>query len=145
MIIREATKDYVKHIVAMLADERLGSRREDSQLPLPNSYINACQNIDMDPNQQLIVVESDQGTVIGTRQLSFIRYFTYRGGIGGQIKAVRVQKNQRGTGLGTKMFERAISRAKEKGAHILQLNTDKKRPDAYAYMKRWDSPRVMKV
>ncbi len=136
MIIRKATKDDVRHIVAMLADDKLGSRRENYQLPLPSSYINAFLNIDRDPNQELIVVESEQRTIVGTMQLSFIPYLTYRGGVRGQIEAVRIQRNHRGTGLGTKMFEWAISRAKEKGAHMLQLTTDKQRPDALRFYEK---------
>jgi hypothetical protein len=33
------------------------------------------------------------------------------------------------------MFEWAINRAKDKGAHLLQLTTDKKRPKAIKFMK----------
>lgn len=133
MKIRKATKDDVQQIVAMLADDELGSKREDYRLPLPSSYNNAFQNIDMDPNQELMVVENKQGEVIGTMQLSFIQYLTYQGGIRAQIEAVRIRKDARGSGLGTQMFEWAISRAKEKGAHVLQLTTDKKRPDALRF------------
>lgn len=35
--------------------------------------------------------------------------------------------------MGQKMFEWAIKRAKEKGAHVLQLTTDKQRPDALRF------------
>jgi len=133
MIIRNATKDDVKHIVEMLADDKLGGSREDYQLPLPFTYINAFQNIERDSNQELMVVEKEQGQIIGTMQLSFIQYLTYQGGIRAQIEAVRIHKDHRGTGLGTKMLEWAIFRAKEKGAHMLQLTTDKKRPDALQF------------
>ncbi|WP_420578659.1 GNAT family N-acetyltransferase [Ekhidna sp.] len=133
MKIRKATKDDVQHIVAMLADDELGSKREDYRLPLPSSYNNAFQNIDKDPNQELMVVENKLGEVIGTMQLSFIQYLTYQGGIRAQIEAVRIRKDERGSGLGTQMFEWATSRAKEKGAHVLQLTTDKKRPDALRF------------
>jgi GNAT superfamily N-acetyltransferase len=135
MIIRKATKNDVKHIIEMLANDKLGSLREDYKLPLPSSYISAFQNIESDPNQELMVVENQKGEVIGTMQLSFIQYLTYQGGIRAQIEAVRIHKDHRGSGLGTNMLEWAISRAKEKGAHVLQLTTDKKRPEALRFYK----------
>lgn len=129
MEIRKTVKSDIPAIVAMLADDRLGSEREDFRDPLPESYIQAFENIDNDPNQELMsVVLADK--VIGTFQLTFIPYLTYQGGIRGQIEAVRIHKDFTGKGLGTQVFECAIKRARDRGAHLLQLTTDKKRPDA---------------
>ncbi len=133
MEFRKATKRDIKDIVAMLADDALGSQRENFKSPLPASYQEAFENIDADPHQELIVVENENAEVIGTLQLSFIQYLTYQGGIRAQIEAVRIRKNQRGKGLGTKMFEWAIERSKERGAHVLQLTSDKKRPQAIKF------------
>ncbi|WP_370281130.1 GNAT family N-acetyltransferase [Robiginitalea marina] len=93
----------------------------------------AFHKIDRDSNQKLIVVENEQGEIIGAMQLSFIQYLTYQGGIRAQMEAVRIHKNYRGTGLGTKILKWAIFRAKENGVHVLQLTTDKKRPDAIRF------------
>ena len=136
MKFRQAIRNDVAAIVAMIADDKLGKTREDFQIPLPNSYYNAFENIDADNNQELIVVESEKREIIGTLQLSFIQYLTYQGGIRAQIEAVRIRKDYRGTGLGTKMFEWAIERAKQRKAHVLQLTTDKKRPDALHFYKK---------
>lgn len=81
----------------------------------------------------MIVVEADHGKVIGTLQLSFIQYLTYQGGIRAQIEAVRIHKEFRGKGLGTEMFKWAINRAQERKAHVLQLTTDKQRPEAIKF------------
>lgn len=135
MIFRKATKTDVPVIVEMLANDKLGKLREDYRQPLPDKYYQAFENINNDPNQELIVVEKD-GEVIGTLQLSFIQYLTYQGGIRAQIEAVRIREDLRGEGIGQKMFEWAINRAKEREAHILQLTTDKSRPEAlYFYEK----------
>ena len=133
MKIRKATKDDVLAIVEMIADDVLGKTREDFKIPLPAEYYKAFENITNDKNQELMVVENEVGGVVGTLQLSFIQYLTYRGGVRAQIEAVRIRKDHRGTGMGTKMFEWAISRAKERKAHVLQLTTDKKRPSAIAF------------
>lgn len=135
MIFRSATKQDIPFIIAMLADDELGSKREDFREPLPSSYLEAFDKIASDSNQELIVVEKDE-EIIGTLQLSFIQYLTYQGGIRSQIEAVRIRKDMRGEGLGEKMFLWAISRAKERGAHLLQLTTDKQRPEALKFYEK---------
>lgn len=133
MKIRKALKDDLFSIVQMLADDELGSQRENFQSPLPSSYLQAFEHIDSDSNQELMVVENDQGAIVGTFQLTFIQYITYQGGLRAQIEAVRIRKDQRGEGLGSRMFEWAINRAKARGAHVFQLTTDKKRPQALKF------------
>lgn len=133
MIFRKATRNDVAKIVEMIADDELGKNREQYQIPLPNEYLLAFENIDADQNQELIVVENENAEIIGTMQLSFIQYLTYRGGIRAQIEAVRIKKDQRGLGIGKAMFEWAIERAKERKAHVLQLTSDKRRPSAIRF------------
>jgi len=133
MKFRKATENDVSKIVEMIADDELGETRENFQIPLPEEYKRAFKEINSDKNQELIVVEIENSEIIGTLQLSFIQYLTYRGGIRAQIEAVRIRKDQRGIGLGKKMFEWAINRAKERNAHLLQLTTDKKRPKAIKF------------
>ncbi|WP_149303404.1 GNAT family N-acetyltransferase [Pareuzebyella sediminis] len=127
MRIRLAIRDDIPAIVAMLANDPLGRNREKFQDILPEPYYTAFEKITQDANQELIVGESESGEIIATLQLSFIQYLTYRGGIRAQIEAVRVHETRRNEGIGQKVLEWAIARAKEKGAHLVQLTTDKKR------------------
>lgn len=133
MNFRKATKNDLPAIVAMLADDQLGSKRENFQEPLPDSYIQAFDKIDPDPDRELIVLEDDDGEVIGTLHLNFITYLTYQGGTRAQVEAVRVRCDKRGRGLGKKMFEWVIKRSQDRGAHLLQLTTDKQRPDTVKF------------
>lgn len=133
MTFRKATQNDLTKIVEMIADDKLGKARENFQLPLPYQYLDAFKNIDADPNQELIVVEDDDPEIIGTLQLSFIQYLTYTGGIRAQIEAVRIRKDKRAQGIGKIMIKWAVKRAKERNAHLLQLNTDKKRPEAVKF------------
>jgi len=135
MKFRKATINDVPKIVEMLADDDLGKTREIFQQPLPNAYLLAFENINSDKNQELMVVENENSEIVGTLQLSFIQYLTYQGGIRAQIEAVRIRKDHRAMGLGKKMFEWAIERAKERKAHLLQLTTDKQRPEAITFYK----------
>lgn len=134
--IRKATKKDVAKIVALLANDPLGRLRENFNTPLPDKYYLAFENIQNDPNQHLMVLVNDIDEVIGTLQLSLIQYLTYQGGIRAQIEAVRVHNNYRGLGFGKMLFEWAIEHAKNQGAHLIQLTTDKKRPAALEFYKQ---------
>jgi GNAT superfamily N-acetyltransferase len=134
MIFRKATIEDIPFIVDMLANDKLGRTRESYQDTLSENYSTAFQNISEDSNQELIVVEDK--SIIGTLQLSFIQYLTYQGGIRAQVEAVRVREDKRGNGLGKKLFKWAIHRASEKGAHLLQLTTDKRRPEAINFYEK---------
>jgi GNAT superfamily N-acetyltransferase len=120
LTFRLATEDDLIDIVRMLLDVVL------------DAYLKAFKKIAVDPNQELTVVEMD-GEKIATFQLTFIQYLTYQGGLRAQIEAVRTNSKYRGQGIGTKVFEYAINRAKEKGCHLVQLTSDKRRSDAIRF------------
>ncbi|MGB7393746.1 MAG: GNAT family N-acetyltransferase [Pricia sp.] len=136
MVISRATKKDIHAIVGMIADDQLGRLREDFDDPLPENYYKAFDEIDSAPDQELMVMKTEGGQVVGTLQLSFIRYLTYQGGLRTQIEAVRVHRDYRARGIGQKLFEWAIGRAREKEAHVVQLTTDKKRPKALKFYEK---------
>jgi ribosomal protein S18 acetylase RimI-like enzyme len=98
-------------------------------LPLPKTYIRAFHAIVEDDHQELTVVEA-AGELLITLQLSFLQYLTYQGGIRAQVDGVRVKRQYRGLRIGTKILQYAIQRARSRGAHLLQLTTDKQSPEA---------------
>ena len=79
MNVRKAIKSDISSIVAMLSDDKLGRQRERYEDPLPESYYAAFEAINHDSHQELVVMESEDGQVIGTLQLSLIPYLTYQG------------------------------------------------------------------
>ena len=132
LTFRLATLEDLPRIVSMLADDVLGVTRESSSNIVPEQYIQAFENIRSDPNQELTVAVLDN-EIVATFHLTFIQYLTYQGGLRAQIEAVRTDSKFRGKGIGTSVFEYAIRRAKEKGCHLLQLTSDKRRPDAIRF------------
>jgi GNAT superfamily N-acetyltransferase len=136
MDFRKANKSDIPAIISLIANDQLGATREEFRDPLPEVYYEAFERIDADPNQELIVVVNGDTDVVGTLQLTFIPYLTYRGGIRAQIEAVRVREDMRGKGLGEQLFRWAIARAQERGAHLVQLTTDKQRPDALRFYEK---------
>lgn len=132
---RLAAKDDLEQIVAMLADDVLGSKRERYELPLPTSYIKAFEAISVDPNNELVVAD-DGNEAIGVLQITFTPYLTHQGGWRATIEGVRTSSSSRGKGVGTKLINYAIQRAEERGCHLVQLTTDKQRPDAIRFYEK---------
>lgn len=134
-MIRRARRDDVAAIVAMLADDPLGARREAPGPPLPDRYMAAFDAIDADPNQLLAVADRD-GTVIGTLQLTLTPGLSRQGALRATIEAVRVHASARGQGLGTALIDWAIAQARQRGCVMVQLTSDLSRTDAHRFYRR---------
>ncbi|GAA2288545.1 GNAT family N-acetyltransferase [Actinomadura luteofluorescens] len=135
MTFREATVDDLPEIVRLLADDPLGSTRETPGEEIPEAYFRAFAAIEKDPNNSLVVAEV-AGAVAGTLQLTFIPGLTYTGGERAQIEGVRVAAEQRGAGLGQLLITWAIDRARARGCRVVQLTTDRQRPDAIRFYQK---------
>jgi len=135
IIFRTALLADLPAIVGLLVDDELGSQRETLSSPLDERYVVAFNAIEVDPNQRLVVA-IDGETVIGTLQISFIPGVARRGAWRGQIEAVRIAAPFRSTGIGQQMFEWAISECKARGCKLVQLTTDKGRPDAHRFYEK---------
>jgi GNAT superfamily N-acetyltransferase len=131
---RIATAADLPAIVKLLANDPLGALRERNTVPLPASYASAFAAIERDPNQELWVACAD-AAVVGVLQVTFIPYLTYQGGWRALIEGVRVAAEMRSRGLGRTLFEWAIGRARARGCHMVQLTSDKSRPDAIRFYR----------
>jgi len=132
---RRATAADVGAIVDMLADDVLGSSRESTSPAGIERYHQAFAEIDADRNQFLCVVEDGQ-QIVGTLQLTFIPGLARNGAKRGQIEAVRIASDRRGENIGQAMFAWAIDECRARGCSLVQLTTDKARPDAHRFYER---------
>lgn len=135
VLFRLATRDDLPYIVRMLADDALGSQREHYEDPLPEPYYSAFEQIYSDPNHELIIAERD-GEVIGTLHLMFLPSVSFQGGLRAQVESVRVDKRFQSQGIGSEMMKWTIERARQRGAHIVQLTTHRTREDAHRFYER---------
>lgn len=129
---REALEMDIPYLVEMLSDDELGAIREDNSSPINQNYLKAFHSIEQDPSNELVVVENS-GEVVGMLQLTFIPYLTHVGSWRCLIYCVRIHSKYRGQGLGNEFFKWAIERAKTKRCNIVQLTSDKQRPDALRF------------
>ncbi|HLO14221.1 MAG TPA: GNAT family N-acetyltransferase [Anaerolineales bacterium] len=132
---RLARHEDLPSIVRMLAEDELGSQREHYVNPLPESYYFAFEQINNDPNHELIVAERN-GEVIGTLHLMFLPSVSFQGGMRAQVESVRVDKRFQSQGIDSEMMKWSIARAQQRGAHVLQLTTHKSRLDAHRFYER---------
>ena len=133
--IRRAVADDLRAIVHLLADDPLGATREADVVPLPSSYRAAFEAIDRDPNQELVVAVADQH-VIGVLQLTFIPCLTYQGSWRALIEGVRVAADRRSGGIGRRLIEWCIDRARQRGCRMVQLTSDKSRTSAIRFYEQ---------
>lgn len=124
-----ATREDLPMIVELLRDDDLGRTRESGSLA---DYEPAFEEINADPNQFLIVGK-DGAEVVATVQLTLIPNLARSGMKRAQIESVRVARPQRGLGVGRKLIEWTIELARSKGAGLVQLTTDKRRPAALVF------------
>lgn len=132
---RRAAEADVPAIVALLADDFLAAQREAEAPGGSERYIDAFREIDADPNQFLCVAEDD-GAIVGTLQLTFIRGLSNKGAFHGVIEAVRVSSALRGQGLGQQLIEWAVAECRARGCSVAQLTTHKLRTDAHRFYDR---------
>ena len=130
VIFRDARRADLPAIVALLADDVLGAERESAAVD--EAYLLAFDQIAADTGSRLIVAEED-GEVAGTLQLNLLPGLSRHGMLRAQIEGVRVAAGQRGRGLGKSLIDWAIGQAREHGCGLVQLTSDKRRPDAIRF------------
>lgn len=135
MEIRNATKKDLLEIVKMLADDELGKTREVFADPLPDHYLKAFDEIQIQGGNEIFVaVEAEQ--IIGCFQLTFIANLSRGGMLRAQIEGVRVHKDHRGKRVGAALIKDAIARAENAGCGMVQLTTDKQRGKAIQFYEK---------
>ena len=134
--IRPARRGDVAIIVAMLADDPLGSGRERLEDPLPSSYYKAFETLDRDSNIQLVVAEEKGGAVIGCLQLCILPGLSSQGASRALIEDVRVASQRRSQGIGEQMVHWAVADDSAPGCTLVDLLTHATRVDAQRFYTR---------
>ncbi len=135
LTFRDAVAEDLESLVALLADDELGSTRENPVLPLDSSYVQAFEQISNDPGNDLLVA-IDEGVIVGMLQLTIIPYLTHTGTTRALIEGVRVKSDVRNKGVGQQLIAVAIRRARKHQCGIIQLTSDKTRPDAIRFYEK---------
>ena len=133
--VRKMQKNDLDVVINLLADDDLGQFREAKSNVIHAEYIRAFEQIKSDANQYAAVFERNS-EIVGCLQITFIPGLSRHGCLRGQIEGVRVSRNSRGKGYGTKMINWAISECRDRGCGMVQLTSDKKRVNAVQFYER---------
>jgi GNAT superfamily N-acetyltransferase len=129
VVFRRARRDDLSSIVALLTDDDLGAGRESADL---EPYEVAFAEIDGDPRHVLVVGDRD-GEIVACLQATVLPCLTHGGRRRAQVEGVRVSERLRGAGVGRALLAWSIDWAREHGCGVVQLTTDKRRPDALRF------------
>lgn len=117
---REARREDVQAVVALLADDALGAAHEGSDLA---PYLAAFDAMQAEAGNTLIVGE-EAGRIVATYQLTVISGLSLRASRRAQVESVRVAADLRGRGIGAAMMADAEARARAAGCRLVQLTSN---------------------
>ncbi|MGW2583854.1 N-acetyltransferase family protein [Streptomyces virginiae] len=147
MIFREATRQDLPAVLALLADE--DTVLDPASIVVGEAHERAFAAIGADPRNEMLVLtdgpsrtgeadEADEAdeVVLGCLQLTYIPGL----GRGGQeralVEAVRIRADRRGSGLGAELMRLATERARARGCGLVQLTSSKRRTAAHRFYER---------
>ncbi|WP_413876740.1 N-acetyltransferase family protein [Albidovulum sp.] len=129
---RDATREDVPAVVALLAEDTLGATREGTDLA---PYLAAFDTMQAERANTLIVGE-EAGRIVATCQITFITGLSLRASRRAQVESVRVASDLRGRGIGAALMAEAEARARAAGCALVQLTTNRARADAHRFYER---------
>jgi len=122
-------------IVALLADDAIARTRSGHVKAATPEVRAAFALIQADPDDDIWVGERD-GQVVATLQLTILSGLSRNGMRRALVEAVRVDSRMRGQGIGERLMQVAMNRARERGCGIIQLTSDLRRADAHRFYAR---------
>jgi GNAT superfamily N-acetyltransferase len=131
--IRPAQDRDLAELIVLYGDDDLGMLREATEPD--EAYLSAFEAIKNDPNHILVVGEYED-RLVATLLLSFLPGLSRHGAWRAQIEAMRVARDSRGQGLGQIMLDWSIDQARQRGCTLVQLTSDRRRPEAHRFYER---------
>ncbi|UQX00592.1 GNAT family N-acetyltransferase [Streptomyces sp. RerS4] len=138
MMLRTATRRDLPAVLALLADEE---RVVDPASVVPGPrHERAFAAIEADPRNEMLVLTSDSGAdaalILGCVQLTYIPGLGQEGRERVLVEAVRVRADRRGEGLGARLMELVVDRARARDCGLVQLTSNKRRTAAHRFYER---------
>lgn len=129
---RDAGRADIAAVVALLADDLLGQKRETRLSP---RYLAAFDAMRAEGANHLIVGD-EGGVIVACYQITFISGLSLTATRRAQIEGVRVAADRRGAGIGTLLLADAERRAVEAGCGLIQFTSNRIRADAHRFYAR---------
>ncbi|MCX5180025.1 GNAT family N-acetyltransferase [Streptomyces virginiae] len=141
MIFREATRQDLPAVLALLADE--DTVLDPASIVVGEAHERAFAAIEADRRNEMLVLTdgadraSEAGEVVlGCLQLTYIPGLGRNGQERALVEAVRIRADRRGSGLGAELMRLATERARVRGCGLIQLTSNKRRTAAHRFYER---------
>ena len=132
LYLRDAIASDVDDLVGLLIDGRDGSYDDPDRV---GDYLEALREIDASDHSYLLVADLG-GRVVGMLQLFIFRHLQHRGGRCAEIESMRVADDMRGRGVGARLLNHAVERAREMGCYRIQLTSNDDRADSHRFYEQ---------
>lgn len=130
MIVRDAAGGDLPAILTLLREDVI--REVDESALGVEAYGAAYEEILAADHLQLLVAE-ENGEVIATAQVTWLRHLTYAGRLKCHVESVRVRSDLRGAGRGRLLMEHIVGLARARGAARVELTTNRRRTRAHDF------------
>lgn len=129
---REAKRDDVPAVLALLRDDALGAERETGT---EADYLAAFDRMRAEGANRLYV-GAEGARIVATFQLTLISGLSHRATRRALVESVRVAADLRSRGIGAALMSEAERLAREAGCGLIQLTTHRTRQRAHAFYAR---------
>lgn len=135
LTFRDATDADLPFIVGLIVEDTVISTNDNVADAMHADYRNALAAMTADPNNRMIIAELN-GAPVGCTQLTFLPGIMRRGMWRTLVEVVHIAADHRGKGLGGEMMRWVIEESRRRGCGMVQLTSNKKRPDAHRFYER---------
>ncbi len=123
--------EILKILIAGAAGARVGQETGNVE-----DYREAFEAMLAAPEMDVYVALGPEGDVLGTYQIHFLKGLAFQGRSRVELESVHTRADLRGQGIGARMMEHAEALAREAGAGLIQLTSNKVREDAHRFYDR---------
>ncbi len=133
--MEKARPEHLREIVAVINTGATSVRR-DKEHSSWQAYSPAFDALCAAPEADIYVAVNEDGEVIGTFQIHFLKGIAFQGRPRVELESVHVRQDQRGTGVGRLMMDKAEELARQADACLLQLTSNREREGSHLFYKR---------
>jgi GNAT superfamily N-acetyltransferase len=132
--VRKAVEHDIPRILELYRQLEITSSpaEEGMRPPASGKYLEIFGRINSVPGMELVVAE-DREMVIGSLEILVVPNLSHKGLPWALVENVIVDESRRQAGVGRKLMEYAISRAKQAGCYRISLSSNNSRKDAHRF------------
>ncbi|TYC63607.1 GNAT family N-acetyltransferase [Rhodobacterales bacterium] len=129
-----ARPEHLREIVAIINAGAVGMRK-GAEFANWEDYRPAYEAMLQAPEMSIHVALDQAGEIVGTYQIHFLKGLAFRGRPRVELESVHVRSDKRGSGIGRLMMEHAETLARDAGACMIQLTSNREREGSHHFYR----------